>query len=181
MSSADRTRDHDQIRRWVEERGGIPTIVKGTEGLLRIDFIKGAKSGGREENLEEVGWDQWFQIFDESGLTFLYSPERDSKFFKLVRAEAEEPHEASTARSSRARGDEGGDRVVYRVLPDHGDWKVKVQGTEDEESFERKTEAVQYAKEAAREEPPSQVVVHRQDGRIQYESTYGDDPRRRKG
>jgi hypothetical protein len=85
MASAQKTRDLETIRKWTEERGGIPTIVKGTEGLLRIDFIKGPQSGGREESLEEVSWDEWFRTFAQSGLTFLYSAEPDNKFFKLVR------------------------------------------------------------------------------------------------
>ena len=36
------TTDHEEIRRWVEERGGTPAVVKGTESgdsaLLRIDY-----------------------------------------------------------------------------------------------------------------------------------------------
>ena len=87
MASAERTTDHETIRHWTEERGGIPTIVKGTEGLLRIDFVEGPESGGREQKLEEVDWDEWFEIFDESNVEFLYSPEKESKFFKIVRAE----------------------------------------------------------------------------------------------
>jgi hypothetical protein len=90
MGTSARTRDHDEIRQWVEQRGGIPTIVKETEGLLRIDFIKGARSGGREERLEEVTWDRWFEIFDENNLTFLCSVDPQSKFFKLVEAEPQE-------------------------------------------------------------------------------------------
>jgi hypothetical protein len=85
MSSAKRTRDHDEIRRWAESRGGIPTFVKGTgDGLLRIDFIEGKKSGGREENLDETTWDEWFEVFDDRGLEFLHVPEGESRFFKLV-------------------------------------------------------------------------------------------------
>ena len=90
MASATRTRDLDTIRRWTDERGGIPAIVRGTEGLLRIDFVKGEKSGGRAESLEEVDWDRWYRSFEQSGLTFLYSSEPDSKFFKLVRANEDE-------------------------------------------------------------------------------------------
>jgi hypothetical protein len=41
MSSAAQTRDHNEIRRWVEDRGGIFTVVDGTGGLLRIDFVNG--------------------------------------------------------------------------------------------------------------------------------------------
>src|SRR5262245_24465258 len=41
--TAVRTRDHDEIRHWVEDRGGFPATVKATSedhhpGLLRIDF-----------------------------------------------------------------------------------------------------------------------------------------------
>ena len=85
MSSARRTRDHDEIRRWAEDRGGIPTFVKGTgDGLLRIDFVEGRKSGGREENLDETTWEEWFRVFDDRGLEFLHVPEGESRFFKLV-------------------------------------------------------------------------------------------------
>jgi hypothetical protein len=85
MSSAKRTRDHDEIRKWAESRGGIPTFVKGTgDGLLRIDFIEGKKSGGREENLDETTWEEWFEVFDDRGLEFLHVPEGESRFFKLV-------------------------------------------------------------------------------------------------
>ena len=81
MSSAKQTKDHATIRRWTEERGGIPTIVEGTGGLLRIDFVEG---DGREERLEPTTWDRWFEIFDDRGLEFLYSPESDNRFFKLI-------------------------------------------------------------------------------------------------
>ena len=53
-SEAKVTTDHDEIRRWVEERGGHPAEVKGTE-LLRIDYP--GFSG--EERLEEIGWDDF--------------------------------------------------------------------------------------------------------------------------
>lgn len=86
MASAITTRDHDRIRRWTEERGGIPAVVKGTGGLLRIDFVEGTGSGGREDSLEEVSWDRWFELFDDNELSFLCSPEPDNRFFKLVEA-----------------------------------------------------------------------------------------------
>ena len=55
-SESTTTTDHDEIRRWVEEHGGKPASVKGTEGggdelgVLRIDFPGGAG----EEQLEQV-------------------------------------------------------------------------------------------------------------------------------
>ena len=111
MASATQTRDHDEIRRWAEERGGIPTIVDGTRGLLRIDFVKGTKSGGRNLRLDEVSWDDWFRIFDDNDLVFLHQPEGESKFFKLVSPETARENEQGTrgrrGRSSRA-GRRGG-------------------------------------------------------------------------
>jgi hypothetical protein len=36
MPSARQTRDQEEVRRWVEERGGIPTIVDGAGGRTAI-------------------------------------------------------------------------------------------------------------------------------------------------
>lgn len=80
---AETTRDHDRIRRWVEDRNGRPTVVrtKGEGGILRIDFEE------RDRNLEEIGWDDFFAIFDERKLAFLYEDEPDSRFNKFVAAD----------------------------------------------------------------------------------------------
>ena len=89
---ADRTTtDHDEIRRWVEERGGRPANVRGTgdddAGVLTIDFPGGAG----EESLEPIPWDEWFEKFEDKRLAFLYQEEKaggePSTFFKLVRRE----------------------------------------------------------------------------------------------
>ena len=46
------------------------------------------------------------------------------------------------------------------------------------EQHRTKEEAVEAAKERARGQEPSQVKVHTSDGNMEYESTYGEDPRR---
>jgi hypothetical protein len=84
MSDAEATTDHDEIRAWVEERGGRPAVVrtKGDGGVLRIDFAE------PERDLEPVEWDEFFAIFEESGLAFLRQERtRDgsvSRFNKFV-------------------------------------------------------------------------------------------------
>ena len=83
MAEAKTTTDHDEIRRWVEARGGRPAHVtetgaSGDPGILRIDF------GEPAEGLEEISWDEWFEAFEENKLAFLYSDEGDSRFNKLV-------------------------------------------------------------------------------------------------
>lgn len=90
MASAEQTRDHNTIRRWTEERGGVPAIVEGTGGLLRIDFVEGAGSGGPSPRLNETEWEKWFRIFDDNDLVFLHSPEKESRFFKLISSETAE-------------------------------------------------------------------------------------------
>lgn len=84
------TRDHDTIRAWVEKRGGVPSIVKGTAtkknggGILRIDFP--GYSG--EDSLQKISWEEFFQKFDESKLEFLYQEKtadgKESRFNKFV-------------------------------------------------------------------------------------------------
>jgi hypothetical protein len=52
--------------------------TKGEGGILRIDF------GEPEENLKEVEWDEFFKVFDENDLAFLYQDEGGSRFNKFV-------------------------------------------------------------------------------------------------
>lgn len=79
-------------------------------------------------------------------------------------------------------------RAVYQVLPPLGGarygWRVVVNRT----GFwtrGTKAEAVELGREKAKlvraDGGLAQLVVHGRDGRIQYEHTYGDDPRRRQG
>lgn len=83
------TRDHDEIRRWVESNGGVPASVRGTEGseaagVLRFDVPGGAG----EDELEHISWDDWFDKFDKEGLALVYQNTRadggGSTFFKVV-------------------------------------------------------------------------------------------------
>lgn len=72
------------------------------------------------------------------------------------------------------------DRVVYHVVPNSSGekWVVSQEKAEFRKEFETKDEAVEFAKERARKEELGQVKVHKKDGNMEYESTYGDDPRR---
>lgn len=86
------TNDHEEIRRWAEERKASPSCVRGTgrkgdTGLLRFDFP--GYSGS--ESLEHIDWDEFFEKFDEQGLTLLYQPRtasgQTSNFNKLISGE----------------------------------------------------------------------------------------------
>lgn len=90
MNEAKTTFDHDTIRKWVEERDGVPATVAGTEsgadeaGILRFDFPGGAG----EDELTHISWDEWFDKFEEESLALLYQDEKSSgepsTFFKIV-------------------------------------------------------------------------------------------------
>jgi hypothetical protein len=87
MSEARKITNHDEIRRWAEERGGVPVVVKDTEkrgegaGVLRFDF------DGREASLKEVDWNTFFETFERKRLALLAQDHIDgktSRFFKFV-------------------------------------------------------------------------------------------------
>lgn len=83
MAESKTTTNHEEIRRWVEERGGHPARVKETE-VLRIDYP--GFSG--EESLEEISWEKFFDAFEKNGLAFLYQDKLESgetsRFSKLI-------------------------------------------------------------------------------------------------
>jgi hypothetical protein len=76
MLEAKATTDHQEIKRWVEGRGGKPAAVKGTAsgddpGVLRIDF----PDYTGEESLRQISWEQFFDKFEKEQLAFLYQDE----------------------------------------------------------------------------------------------------------
>lgn len=88
MAEAKTTTDHNEIRKWVEARGGRPTVVKGTEGrdgegLLRIDFAE------PDDKLQPIEWEEFFRTFEDRKLAFLHQDRtadgKQSRFFKFVR------------------------------------------------------------------------------------------------
>ncbi|MEO1987192.1 hypothetical protein [Martelella sp.] len=84
MTQSKTTTDHDEIRRWIEDRNGRPGIVqtRGVGGILRIDFAE------PEESLKPVDWDEFFRVFDRNNLAFLYQEEtgdgETSRFNKFI-------------------------------------------------------------------------------------------------
>ena len=90
MASTSRTlTDHEEIRKWAEERKAKPSCVLGTggkadTGMLRLDFPGYTGEG----SLQEISWDEWFQKFDDNDLALLVQDETasgdNSNFNKLI-------------------------------------------------------------------------------------------------
>jgi hypothetical protein len=99
--------DHEEIRRWAEDRGARPARVSGTGsgddvGMIRLDFP--GYSG--EGSLEEISWDEWFDKFDESNLALMVQDEtsggQKSNFNKLVSGDTAQRRQARTRGASRS-------------------------------------------------------------------------------
>ncbi|WP_410221501.1 hypothetical protein [Pedobacter sp.] len=92
MSTSKQTHDHEVIKKWVEERNGLPAKIKGTgdkegEGILRICF----PGFSRPDKFEELDWDSFFKELDNKKLDFLYQEEKEngdtSTFHKFIERE----------------------------------------------------------------------------------------------
>jgi hypothetical protein len=112
MAGARITTDHDEIRKWAEERGGRPATVrsthgqgrgKGGTGIIRIEFPDAPNS--KHDALEEISWEEFFEKFDESDLALLYQEEtaggEKSNFNKLIGRETAEAREHGASHASR--------------------------------------------------------------------------------
>ena len=89
--SATTTKSHDDIRKWIEDRGGHPAMVADTErngrpgGVLRVDFDE--PGGNDDVGLHRVSWEEFFKVFDDNDLAFLRVDNDDSRFNKFVQGQ----------------------------------------------------------------------------------------------
>jgi len=117
MSSKSSSRtltDHEEIRRWAEDRGAKPAAVRNTGsegedvGIIRLDFPGYSGSG----SLEEISWDQWFDNFDDNELALVVQDKmangQKSNFNKLVSrdsvAESSEGEAEDSSTADRSKG-----------------------------------------------------------------------------
>lgn len=67
------TTEHTLLRSVIEDRGGFPAHVAGSEGegdsgLPRVGF-----TDRDDEDLKEISWEQFFEEFDEKDLVGVYT------------------------------------------------------------------------------------------------------------
>ena len=104
------TSDHDEIRKWAEERGGKPAHVATTGngadiGIVRLEFPGAAAS--HDANLAEISWEQFFEKFDQDKLALVYQEEtaagEKSNFNKIVSAQTAAKAAPRKARKKASR------------------------------------------------------------------------------
>jgi glutathione synthase/RimK-type ligase-like ATP-grasp enzyme len=108
MAEAKMTTDHNEIRKWAEARGGRPAAVrsthgKGGAGIIRIEFPDAPNA--KDDALEEISWEEFFEKFDEAKLALLYQEKtaggERSNFNKLVARETAEARAHGESHASR--------------------------------------------------------------------------------
>lgn len=73
-------------------------------------------------------------------------------------------------------------RTIYHVVPHEEGWAVRKEHAERASDIERtKVAAVDVARDLARGSGLAQLKIHRADGVLQTEHTYGCDPRKTRG
>ena len=123
MALAKTTKDHDEIRKWAEARGGKPAVVASTEGenetgIIRLMFPNAPNHN--DDALEEISWDEFFEKFDASGLELTYQektaggqvsdfnkltyPDIDSKAGKALLKKSAGKKSASTKAGTKVAG-----------------------------------------------------------------------------
>ncbi len=85
-SSMHTTINHQEIRQYVEARGGTPSVISDT-GTLQISYPGSASAGAAES----VTWDQFFKAFEDNNLAMAYQEEtaegKPSNILKFVQRE----------------------------------------------------------------------------------------------
>lgn len=66
-------------------------------------------------------------------------------------------------------------RSTIHVVPNNGNWSVK-KGGQIISNHRKKDNAIQSGTSTAKKQRPAQVVIHKKNGQIQTEHTYGNDP-----
>ena len=111
--------DHEEIRRWAEERDAQPACVRGTGseedvGMIRLDFP--GYSG--ETSLEPIEWEEWLEKFDENNLALLVEDEtasgEQSNFNKIIGRETAAAASEGRKTSRRAERGSGSSRTSRR-------------------------------------------------------------------
>ena len=68
------TTDHEEIREWIEDRGGLPSVVKGMveeNGTERPEMLH-VSFGAPDPNMEKLDWEEFFERFEDANLALTY-------------------------------------------------------------------------------------------------------------
>jgi hypothetical protein len=80
------TTNHKEIREWAKAQGGKPGMITHRDGQqdrvgIRINFPGKADERllGSQQVIEEVGWEEFFRVFEAQDLIFVYASSNKQK------------------------------------------------------------------------------------------------------
>ena len=80
------TTDYTEIKKWTLQRRGKPALLKHKNDTGRAgDMLKIIFPGEETEGLDFISWEQFFIIFEENNLKFLFIDEEDKHFYRIVK------------------------------------------------------------------------------------------------
>jgi hypothetical protein len=65
------TIDHEEVREWIEEKGGKPVLIKDDSGGFKDETLAIA-FGNEMQGAQVLGWTEFFDIFERQTLVFHY-------------------------------------------------------------------------------------------------------------
>ncbi|MBX4215619.1 hypothetical protein KW797_01580 [Candidatus Parcubacteria bacterium] len=119
--------DYSEIRRFIEERGGEPAIVRGVveDEEMRADILEVAFRDSAKKDLERVSWSEFFDRLERGNLVLVYDDgEEDRKpaEFRFVQKEEAMQEYAPDEEESTSLPDSGDPEALKdNVYPDSGE------------------------------------------------------------
>lgn len=151
-----------------------------------VSGLRGQVEGRVENARKQVqdNWDRLENVFEDRVtrvMTRLGVPTSDDirKLTRRVESLSKQVAELSRAESAARAGTEtqsvGRATAVFHLLPKGDEWTIRLEDSDDDISVhDLKSDALDAARGVAQAHEPSRLVVHRGDGTIQANYSYGD-------
>jgi len=79
------TAEPNKIRDWAEQRNGKPALLKQKNDTGRAgEMLKIVFPGDEAEDFDLISWEQFFIIFEENNLKFLFVDEEEKQFYRMA-------------------------------------------------------------------------------------------------
>lgn len=119
--------DYSEIRRFIEERGGEPAIVRGVaeDEEARTDMLEVAFKDSPQDELERVSWVEFFDRLERGDLVLVYydgaEDQKPPEFRFMPRAQALEEYAPAEKESTELPDSGEADQLRENISQDGGE------------------------------------------------------------
>jgi len=79
------TIEKQTIRDWAQQRNGKPALLKHKNDTGRAgEMLKIVFPGDETKDMDLISWEQFFIIFEENNLKFLFIDEEEKQFYRMA-------------------------------------------------------------------------------------------------